>query len=214
MIIAFQYTLKKYNKRGKMLTFDAEKHEYKFDGKVIPSVTQIIKEAGLINLDFVDKDLLAEKADLGTKIHVTTQLYDKGSLDVDSLHPILKKYLDNWIKFKKDYGFQVEEIETMYYHSKYSFAGTLDRIGVIGKDKVLLDIKSGGKYDSHRIQTAAYKLLYDFEKPKKEIIKKRFIVYLSGNDTVSYKVEENTRLNDDKIFLASLTIYNYKKGLI
>jgi len=194
-----------------MLTFDAEKHEYKFDGKVIPSVTQIMEYSKLVDLEWVSKELLEEKGDLGTKVHKATELYDQNILDIDDLHPVLRNYLNGWIKFKKDYDFQIKEIEQIYYHPKYSFAGTLDRVGIAQSVKTLVDIKSGTKQKVHEIQTAAYKLLYDLGRPKKEMIKKRLIVYLSET---GYKVEPNNGLYDDKIFLAALTIYNYKKGLI
>lgn len=192
-----------------MLSFTEENHEYKFDGIVVPSVTQVIKGAGLVNFDYVSKELLEEKADLGSKVHKTTELYDMGILDLDELHPTLKAYLDGWINFKKDFGFTHTEIETEYYHPKYKFAGRLDRVGMINGKLSIVDIKSGAKHKSHSIQTAAYQLLYDF-KPKKEQIKKRYAVYLSET---GYKVEEHTNVTDRNIFLAALTIFNYKGGL-
>lgn len=192
-----------------MLTFDEKKHEYKLDGLVIPSVTQIIKAAGLINLDYVGPQLLKEKADLGKKVHLTTELYDRDSLNINELHPTLKEYLDGWIKFKEDYNFTPTEIELMSAHHLYKFAGRIDRIGFIAKDLTLLDIKSGSKQKSNAIQTAGYALLYDQDKKKTEQIKKRMVVYLLPE---GYRVESHTDPNDKNVFLAALTISNFKKG--
>ena len=188
------------------LTYNDIKHEYQLDGMIIPSVTQVLKGAGLVNLDFIDKDLLAEKADLGHKVHSTTELYDLGTLDLFSLHPTLSNYLDSWVKFRKDFNFQPTEIELKLHHELYRFAGTVDRIGTMNNELILLDIKSGKKFRTHEVQTAAYKLLFDQGKKKTEKIKKRYAVYLSEH---GYKLEPHTDTNDTAVFLAALTINNY-----
>jgi len=193
-----------------LLEFDEEKHRYMENGLVIPSVTQIIQEAGLVNLDWINAELLKEKADLGKKVHSTTELHDKEKLDFEKLHPILKAYLNNWIKFRQEYGFVATEIELQLFHSLYRYAGRIDRVGLMGKDLVLLDVKSGTPQKSHAIQTAGYKGLHDQNKKKSEQIKKRFTVYLSET---GYKVIEDKNQNDWNVFLSCLTIYNFKKGV-
>ncbi len=190
------------------LSFEENNHEYKRNGVIIPSVSQIIGDI-LINLDFISKELLEEKADLGKKIHKTTELYDRGNLNSNSLHPILRNYLNSWIKFRKDFDFEPIEIELMGFHPLYNYGYRIDRIGMSKKDKVLLDIKSGTKQKSHAIQTAGYKLGHDYGKNKKEQIKKRMTVYLSET---SYEIEPNNNPNDMNVFLAALTIYNYKRS--
>ena len=144
-----------------MLTFEESTHQYKFNGVNVPSVTQILSGSGLIDLSFINKDLLAEKADLGTKVHQATELYDQNEIDLDELHPTLKSYLDSWIKFRKESGFEPTGIEIPLYHSVYKFAGRIDRVGTIGKDLIILDIKSGTSQKSHAIQTAAYQMLFN-----------------------------------------------------
>jgi hypothetical protein len=192
------------------LTYNEERHEYKDNGIVIPSVTQIIKTAGLVNLDWVSEETLNIKADLGKKVHSATELYDKNDLDINDLHPTLRLYLDGWIKFRKDYGFIPTEIELQLFHKLYKYAGRIDRVGNISKDLVLIDIKSGTHQKTNAIQTAGYELLYNQDKKKSEQIKKRFIVYLSEQ---GYKVEEHKNQNDKNIFLSALTITNYLRSL-
>ena len=189
------------------LTFTDELHEYKLDGIVIPSVTQVIEKSSLVNLDWVSPELLEQKADLGAKVHSTTEFYDKSTLDLENLHPLLSKYLDQWIKFRHDYEFEPTEIELRLAHPLYRFAGTIDRVGYIKDELTLLDIKSGTIQKAYAIQTAGYELLYNQANKKK--IKRRLAVYLSEND---YKVKEYKDKNDANVFLAALTIHNYKKG--
>ena len=191
-----------------MLTFNPETHEYKEDGLTIPSVTQILKESGLINFDYLDPGLLAMKADLGTKVHQTTEYEDMGTLDIGSLDPLLEGYLEGWIKFKADFNFIPLEIELQLSHSLYRYAGTIDRTGLVGKDLILLDIKSGTRTRTHSLQTMGYRLLYDQNKKPKEQIKKRLCIYL--NEFGQYKVEENKDdITDKSVFLSALTICNY-----
>ena len=190
------------------LIYEEATHEYKEGGVVLRSVTQIIKDAGLIDLNWIDKDLLAEKADLGNKVHKTTELYDMGSLNTEELHPALRSYLDGWIKFRSDYNFVPQDIELQLFHKTYRYAGRIDRTGLLLKELTLLDIKSGIAQKSNALQTAAYAELYNQDKKKSEQIKRRMIVYLSPD---GYKIEEHLDANDKNVFLAALTISNFKR---
>lgn len=191
------------------LVFNETTHEYKLNGTIIPSVTQIIKNAGLINFDFVNENLLKQKADLGDKIHSTTELYDKQSLDEKLLHPILSTYLKAWKKFILDYNYSPAEIELQLFHEIYKYAGRIDRIGLVNGILSIIEIKSGVYHKSHYIQTAGYELLYNQNKKKSDCAKKRIIVYLNPE---GYLVKEAKNENDKNIFLAALTVSNYKRS--
>lgn len=193
------------------LTFDESIHQYKENGIVVPSVTQVLKESGLVDLSFVDKETLLYKSDLGTKVHKATEYFDRDVLDMEELHPVLKGYLNAWIKFSHDYKFIPQDIELRMIHPLYKYAGTIDRIGLIKPSIVQLDIKSGVRHHSHKIQSAGYTELYNYGKPKNEQVKRRFTVYLNEDGT--YKVDEHKKATDFKIFLAALTITNYKRSL-
>jgi hypothetical protein len=190
------------------LTFEPESHLYKVDGVVVPSVTQVIKEAGLSELEYVPERTLREKADLGNKVHKATELLDRDNLDVESIHPILLNYVAMWEQFKKDFGFEAQDIELTLHHPLYRFAGRIDRVGLVNGKLSIVDIKSGGKYNTHSLQTAGYKLLYDHDKLKKEQIKNRMSVYLSQEN---YSIFEHKDSQDERVFLAALTITNYKR---
>lgn len=193
------------------LTFDEIKHEYKLNGFTIPNVTTILQRAGLVDFTFVSEELLAYKSDLGKKVHKTTELFDKGTLNKEKLHPTLKGYLNAWIKFCWEMKFIPHEdfIEWKTFHPLYKYAGTVDRIGTM-LDKYLsqLDIKSGVPMPHYAIQSAGYTELYNYGKSKKDQIKKRFTVYLSEDG--SYKLSEYKDTNDIRIFFAALTITNFK----
>jgi len=194
------------------LVFNDETHTYSLNGIVLPSVTQVLKAAGLINLDFIDKNLLAAKADLGKKVHTATELYDDNTLMLDNLDPVLNNYLMQWVKFKIDFGFEPTDSEVMLHHKLFRYAGRIDRAGWISTrqftGKVLIDIKSGAKHHSHAIQTAAYMELYNSDKKPADRIRRRYCVYLTPD---SYQVQEYNNPTDKNVFLSALTITNYLK---
>lgn len=190
------------------LTYDDGSHLYKLDGLTIPSVTQIIKEAGLSEFNNVPDHVLEHSRIIGKHVHLATELYDKKDLDMDSLDPYYKKYLDSWIDFCNDYKFVPTEIELQLFHKVLRYAGTIDRVGLIGKTLAIVDIKTGAKVKSTKIQTAGYQLLYNYDKTTVKA-KKRFAVYLKAT---GYQVEEHTSNNDVNVFLAALTITNYKRS--
>ena len=190
-----------------MLTFDELKHEYRHGGKVVSSVTQILQHAGLIDLSMVKEGVLEYRRVLGTAVHRATELYDQEDLDVDSLDSRIRPYLDAWIKFKADTNIVIKENELRLFHPTYRFAGTLDRVGMLGKDRVLIDLKTGLMYPSYGPQTAAYKSAYEHQTKKK--IQKRYTVQLK--DDGNYRLEPMTNNDDWSVFLACLTLKNFKE---
>lgn len=200
----------KIQKNNDIFEFDKTTHTFKLNGIKIPSVTQILDSAGFNEgIKFIPKDVLDAASDLGTKVHRTTEMYDKNILDVDSLHPVLRNYLTQWIKFRKDFDFVPSEIELIKYHSLYKYAGIIDRIGASRGKLTLIDIKSGIYVKSHEIQTAGYEILYNENLSPKDHIKQRLLVYISED---SYKVEINKNSIDKNVFISALTIHNYKRS--
>lgn len=61
-----------------MIKFDEQKHEYTNDGKVLISVTQLMKKHGLApSYDFVDAETLELASKRGTLIHKEIETYNK-----------------------------------------------------------------------------------------------------------------------------------------
>lgn len=184
------------------LEFKPETHTYLLDGIVIPSVSEIIRI--LYDYSSVSEELLKSKAMLGTNIHLTLEYYDKGILDEDSLHPLLNRYLNVWKRFIKDYNPEWLNIEYMAFNEKLKYAGTIDRVCLIGDSKYIIDIKTGIPNSAHKVQTMAYKLLLN------DANCKRMLVYLTEDN---YKVEINKNDREDtNVFYSCLTIYKFKKG--
>lgn len=140
------------------LEFDAERHEYRFEGKLVPSVSSIIRELSMADLQFVDRAVLAEAAARGTAVHATTEWYDREGwqpemydLPGELLGPLLA-----WIGFRYETGFDPTHIEQRLYHPVFGYAGTADRLGWARGEAWVLDIKTSEPHDWHGVQLAGY----------------------------------------------------------
>lgn len=178
-----------------MLTFQEEGHKYFWGGNQIPSVTQILKMAGLSN-GVVDE----VAAMRGKMVHSACEFYDEGDLDEAQLDPLIVPYLEGWKQFRKDTGLKMELIEKKLY-SYLGFAGTIDRFS----RGMLIDIKSGGVDWVTGLQLAGYEelIMCNFEEFKNYRIKK-FTVQLT--DEGKYKMTEYKDRYDNLVFKCALAV--------
>lgn len=187
------------------IEFDEQTHIYKLNGKIIPSVTQIL--SNLSNFSFVSPEVLARKADIGCKVHKACEWWDKNELDEETLHPIISGYLSGWKKFKKDTRYIPMIWEVLAASEKYLFGGRIDSVGVIDDKQTLVDIKTGIKTKSHSLQTAAYQILWEEE--VKGRIRQRLCVYLKKDG--NYSIEPHSDKIDKYKFLEELRRYKNER---
>ncbi len=140
------------------LTFDPATHTYRLDGKVIPSVTQVLRGAGIIHVsDF------CTGPERGSLVHRACALLDMGMDDelqvLDGLPEILP-YLEAWQQLKGDVWPSGEQDFTKIEAPGYitlshgSIAGTPDR--VTGSNYIF-DIKTGAWQWGYDVQLVAYR---------------------------------------------------------
>jgi hypothetical protein len=151
------------------LTFDKILHQYYWDGRVIPSVTQVIGLTDLINLDGIPQAILANAGQRGTYVHDATELLDKNVLDWSSIEDEdYIGYVRAWQRFTTKHVKEIIEIEKRVCcfdkNEKPLYAGTLDRIVKL-KDKrtALIDIKTARTLNQEAagLQLAAYRKAYN-----------------------------------------------------
>lgn len=201
------------------VVFLPESHTYTVDGRVRPHVTGVLKATGL-STDFdrlppAAREAAIEKRDIGTLVHAATVLADLGTLRWGTLDERLFGYVEAWEAYRKQRGIErFILIETALAHSKYLYAGTVDRAGYTSDALVLPDIKTGDSEDAGgRYQTAAYaELVADYcavQFPTECIAAKniqRECVELRENGT--FRVESYNNFREDwQVFLAALTVY-------
>ena len=182
-----------------VLTYDANKHEYKRDGVIVPSVTQILKDCGIIDDSWYTPDGTLR----GAYAHDATALDDRGVLDEAALDDTLRPYLVAWRLFRQQSDFEIVEIERRVWADSWLYAGTYDRLGMWDARSFLLDIKTGDAAPWHALQTAAYADCVG-SRPK------RACVYL--RKTGGYTVDPHTSLNDIGVFRAATAIWHWKRN--
>jgi hypothetical protein len=206
-----------------ILTFNEQYHCYQLNGRGMSGVSGILKSAGLVDLSGIPPEVLESARNFGTAVHKACELYDLGILDFDTLSPELMPYLQAWIRFKKETGFVVVDIEKPVFSKKWWYAGTLDRRGFVGKKKIIADIKSSSSiYPSMKIQQSGYEIAeeesgeYQLNRDGeiKDLVKgektdERWIVQLLKDG--SFKLHICNDPNDKQIFLSCLQIHKFKK---
>ncbi len=135
-----------------MNTFDPIKHEYAISGRAVPSVTQVLQRAGLIDDSWFTED----SRERGTFVHEATALFDRGELDFDRLDPALVGYVEAWQMFRALVPVKFDLIEVPMWSEEYRFAGTIDRAW----PGHVLDIKTGAFPAWMPLQLGGYSILY------------------------------------------------------
>lgn len=183
-----------------MITLD-ENHIYHDaeTGAVIPGVTSILRDAGLIDTAWFDD----YSRDRGTLIHQACALFDYNNLDESSLDPAIEPYVRAWMNFRKDTGFFPVDIEQIVFNPHYRYAGKYDVYGLLGKDGYLIDRKSGASQPWSQLQTAAYAECIPG-------VNKRAVIEL--DDAGKYRLIEHKDRNDIKVFLAALAVVTWKRN--
>lgn len=187
------------------LEFDEILHQYKLDGRPVPSVTKILSP--LVDFSMVAPAVLERKRTLGSALHKCIELYLLDDLEVSSIHEEVKPYFEGFLKFMAETKFEIISAETQVYSKKLWYAGTFDLKGTIFGKRALIDTKSVavlGK--SVGPQLAAYEYAHNEINPK-EKIQARFALWLKPDGT--YRLPEYKDTRDYEIFKSCLNVHNW-----
>lgn len=198
-------------------TFDQKTHTYMLDGAIIPSVTQVICDAGIADFEFMEKrrkDILDRSQKFGRAVHKMIELYNKEILDMGSVDAPLIPYLEGWKRMEEMFGLVIEKSEQMLPSLKHRFAGTIDIVAQITKGKLagrraIIDIKSGCLQPAVMPQIGGYMVLWNENFPKSRVRTGLAIQLTDNPDGARVKVIED-RVHQAG-FLSCLSARNYKK---
>jgi hypothetical protein len=198
-----------------VLAFEPIKHEYRYDGQRVPSVTQILRETG-ISVDFDELAGMShrlglaidEKRAIGTALHADCHAFDDNDLEWSTVDPRVVPYLEAWKTLRENSGLVPLRRERRVYHPGYRYAGTLD--GIFAKDastSVLVDIKTGDPESSGaRYQLAAYQLAHETESDH-TTIHERWSVQLTPGRRVPYRIARYDDWRDFDTWKAIVSTY-------
>lgn len=192
-------------------TYSEPTHQYFIDGVEVPSVTTILKSAGIID----DRFYTEVGRERGTAVHLACQLLDEDDLDFDSVAEEISGYLKAYQSFKKDSGFVPLKIEEGVYNRVYQYAGRYDRLGEIDGKIVLMDIKTGAIPKWVELQLIGYetaivdmgRVFQNFVNPVEEL----FALQLRENGAYTLKAIEGGR-EKQEVFLSAVRLYHWKKN--
>lgn len=142
--------------------FNPDRHEYRQNGVIVPSVTQVLAKAGICDFSFVAEDVRTHSMKRGQSVHWLLQLEDEGCLDYRTVPRRLRGYRKAYRLWKKQSGFCPIWIEKQFV-SRYGFAGTIDRAGSFPATTMfgtgtsaVVDFKTGEIPEWVRYQLCAY----------------------------------------------------------
>lgn len=190
------------------LAFDVGRHEYRFDGALVPSVTQVL--AQVMNWAAVPEDLLAAGRTRGTAVHSLTEAHDQGEdvewLVTDQTAPYFAAYR----RFLDEARPQWDAIERRIYHPLHRYAGTLDRRGRLCGERAWVDIKTGSGHPAYALQLAAY-VAADPERDHANLNPPRYSLYLCDDGSYRLARVETRQVDDFAVFLSLLNAARWKE---
>jgi hypothetical protein len=92
------------------VAFDPVPHTYTLAGERLPSVTQVLQAAGIIDFSRVPQPILLAARDRGAAVHLACHYVNEEDLDVDAFaaeFPEYWPYLSAWITFRRESGFRI-----------------------------------------------------------------------------------------------------------
>ena len=172
------------------LRFEPTAHEYYYGTSRVPSVTQIIREAGfgpmMPSVDpyaGVDPEVLARASARGTAVHEDCAEIDRGN-EID-LSVLTVDYVAAYEKWTRLAGYEPIDTEVRIYHPHYGYAGTLDMVGWIGNNRVIGDRKTENAFKpSAFAQVEAYRRAWNYMHPNDPASRSGVLILRAGKDPV------------------------------
>jgi len=142
------------------LTFDDATHTYTLDGVVVPSVTGILRASGLIDFTGIPESILEAARVRGTTVHQAIAYFNDGDLDLELFEhdfPDYVGYLEGWLSFCRQRNFTPILNECRIASRRHQIARTIDCLGELDGEAVLLDFATGDPANACKsFQTAGY----------------------------------------------------------
>ncbi len=145
-------------------TYEEDGHLYRnARGAVRPSVTQVLRDAGIFDYSRVDPVVLERKRLLGQNVHLCTAEFDReGWVDETWLAEEAAGYFRAWLRFRRESRCEMLAIEQPMLRSVMGIeiGGTPDRVLRLGGRTYVADIKTcTAQHPGWRLQTALYEMM-------------------------------------------------------
>lgn len=153
-----------------MLTFDEKKHQYRWNGEIIPSATQLLKPLTADIYSSIDPEILKQSCERGKAVHKMVELsIKKVDFDLWGYDQNYLPYFGAFCKWQVNHRSMVDKITscetiTSGIWNGQRYGGTID---IVGED-FLIDIKTREcKKNVDIFQLMLYNITFD--KPKSRL---------------------------------------------
>ena len=181
--------------------YDEKTHIHFSDSKSIPSVTEVLA------LFFPPSKFYTESGkDKGTNLHLCCQYLAEKDLDWDTVSQEIIPQARSYERFLKESGFKPTILETPFFDKTIWVCGKPDQIGELGGRLSVIDIKRGSKLQTHKLQTAAYKMILTHNDIP---VMDRYALYLSDD---KYRIEKHSEQADENSFRTLLSAFHTIKN--
>jgi len=197
------------------------------DGIIVPGVTTVLSilakpalihwawDLGIKGIDY--RKVKDNEANIGTLAHYLIECDDRGiQPDISRYSPANLDKAENaylaLLDWEKGFGeFEIVVIEQPLVCDV--FGGTLDKVIKKDNEYILIDYKtSKGIYFEMKVQLSAYKYLWNFNYPEREI--KTCYIFRLGKEDGSFESQRYDDLERElSLFLSLLEVYTLKKEI-
>lgn len=145
------------------LIFEPNAHVYTLDTIAVPSVTGVLRQAGLVNFDGIPPNILEAARQRGTQVHAAIHFFNEHDLDVLGFcreFPGYAGYVQSWIRLCESGRLKTALCEQRVASRVHGVAGTVDWLGEFDGVGAILDFATGDPEDAAKdLQTGAYEVL-------------------------------------------------------
>lgn len=179
---------------------------YQLDGVRVPSVTEILNLAGLVDYSKVQPEYLERARASGSLMHEWIHLLTEGHISADDEPPPeIAGEVKAYLRFVAESGFQATASEQVVVNPVLRYAGTFDLRGTLGGVDALIDLKRMTSVCAWvKWQLAGYALCLD-PRPK------RFALRLLSNGT--YRLDPYRERSDEQDWLAAVRVAHMRLAL-
>jgi hypothetical protein len=195
------------------LTFDPVEHRYTVNGVEYPSVTTILKRAGIYGeYSDVDPDILARAGVRGDIVHLEiAHFLETGIWRELSGYDDLDGYFDAFKAWFRWSDVEVWNVEHRTFSRVHQIAGTIDLVGTVSQRPSIIDFKTTRYLNkvAAGYQTAGYRLMYNEHNADRHI-QDRYALHLRRDGTFRLQLLDNPL--DELRFIGFVNKYGNYRG--
>jgi len=192
------------------IVFKEDTHQYFVDGveKIYPS--KVLKELHLTKeYGAIDPAVVENAAMRGSAVHKLLEYKTKGELDQYEIPEELRPYLDAHELFLQETKFKADPTacELKLYSAHHDYCCTLDIVGILDGEIVVIDYKTSSAHDKAvELQTAAQFIAYN-EWHQIHPAMKRYSLQLRKNGKYTLRDHSNVSAF---LWIDALKLYRWK----